>query len=124
MASLEIPVPPDPPEVRVRASDRCSLPLVRGIVKRPRLTEAIFGRTRWGNDPKPGRRSILVHPRTDNAVRVLDTGTAGLGPESSRTSRDRPGELALYVVELGGQALAKLALPLGVAFESFFNLFG
>lgn len=49
MASLEIPAPPDPPEVRVRATDRYSLPLVRAIVKRPRLTEAVFGRTRWGN---------------------------------------------------------------------------
>lgn len=49
MASLEIPTPPEPPEVRVRASDRYSLPLVRSIVKRPRVTEAVLGRTRWGN---------------------------------------------------------------------------
>lgn len=33
----------------MRASDRYSLPLVRAVVKRPRLTEAVFGRTRWGN---------------------------------------------------------------------------
>ena len=35
--------------MRVKASDRYSLPVVRAIVKRPRLTEAVFGRTRWGN---------------------------------------------------------------------------
>jgi len=49
MTSLEIPVDPETPEVRVRAADRYSLPLVRAIVKRPRLTEAVFSRTRWGN---------------------------------------------------------------------------
>ena len=36
-------------EIDVKASDRFSLPIVRAIVKRPRLTEAVFGRTRWGN---------------------------------------------------------------------------
>ncbi|MEQ8841203.1 MAG: cytochrome P450 [Acidimicrobiales bacterium] len=40
---------PGTSEVRVRASDRYSLPVVRSIVRRPRLTEALFGRTRWGN---------------------------------------------------------------------------
>ena len=49
MAGLPIPVDEGDPNVRVAASDRYSLPLVRAIVKRPRATEAIFGRTRWGN---------------------------------------------------------------------------
>lgn len=41
--------PFDPVTVPVKASDRYSLPAVRAIVRRPWLTEAIFGRTRWGN---------------------------------------------------------------------------
>lgn len=52
MAALEIPA--DHTTTRVRASDRYSLPVVRAIVKRPRLTEAVFGRTRWGNIFAPG----------------------------------------------------------------------
>lgn len=49
MTDLEIPVDNGDPAVKVAASDRYSLPLVRAIVKHPRLTEAVFGRTRWGN---------------------------------------------------------------------------
>ncbi|MEZ5245327.1 MAG: cytochrome P450 [Acidimicrobiales bacterium] len=49
MASLEVPDGSGAAAVRVRASDRYSLPVVRSIIKRPRLTEAVFGRTRWGN---------------------------------------------------------------------------
>jgi len=68
MSTLEVPAPPDPPEMKVRASDRYSLPLVRAVVKRPRLTEAILGRSRWGNifaegierDPYPAFRPIMA----------------------------------------------------------------
>lgn len=49
MADLVIPPDLGDPNVRVRATDKYSLPVVRAIVKRPRLTEAVFGRTRWGN---------------------------------------------------------------------------
>ncbi|GJM38242.1 MAG: cytochrome P450 [Acidimicrobiales bacterium] len=49
MAGLEIPPDLGDPNVRVRATDKYSLPLVRAIVGKPRLTEAVFGRTRWGN---------------------------------------------------------------------------
>jgi cytochrome P450 len=54
MALLEVPSELTAPTVRVRATDRYSLPLVRAIVKKPRLTEAIFGRTKWGNAFAPG----------------------------------------------------------------------
>ena len=49
MVGLEIPPDVGDPNVKVRAIDKYSLPFVRAIVKRPRLTEAVFGRTRWGN---------------------------------------------------------------------------
>ena len=46
-----------PPAVKVKVIDKVSLPMIRAVVKRPRLTEAIFGRTRWGNMFAPGTSS-------------------------------------------------------------------
>ncbi|MDG2027102.1 MAG: hypothetical protein P8J50_08315 [Acidimicrobiales bacterium] len=45
-----------------------SLPAVRALVKRPRLAQAVLGRSRWGNifaegierDPLPAYRPIMA----------------------------------------------------------------
>jgi cytochrome P450 len=39
--------------VTVSRLDRLSLPIVRSIASKPRLTELLFGRTRWGNQFTP-----------------------------------------------------------------------
>lgn len=62
-----------PPELRVApisvsAADRYSLPAMRSLIRRPRLTEAILGRSRWGNifteemqvDPFPFYEPIMA----------------------------------------------------------------
>ena len=48
--------------------DQMSLPAVRALVKRPRLAQAVLGRSRWGNifaegierDPFPAYRPIMA----------------------------------------------------------------
>ena len=67
MADLDVPPELRTAPISVSAADRYSLPAVRALVKRPRLTEAIMGRSRWGNifadrymaDPFPAYRPIM-----------------------------------------------------------------
>jgi cytochrome P450 len=57
-----------PEPVTVSRLDRLSLPLVRSIVAKPRLTELFFGRTRWGNQFTPESSSNPY--RTHEVIRA------------------------------------------------------
>ena len=68
MAELVVPPELRDAPIRVSTVDRLSLPAVRALVKRPRLTDAVLGRSRWGNifaegierDPYPAFRPIMA----------------------------------------------------------------
>ncbi|MEM7143241.1 MAG: cytochrome P450 [Actinomycetota bacterium] len=68
MADLIVPPELCESPISVSAVDRFSLPAVRALVKRPRLAQAVLGRSRWGNifaegierDPFPAYRPIMA----------------------------------------------------------------
>ena len=70
--------------MKVSAVDRYSLPAMRSLIKRPRLTEAIMGRSRWGNifteamqrDPFPFYEPIVADGVALDATpgRILRSG--------------------------------------------------